>query len=326
MSPDGRVNFTESGTRRSLCEYVSTTHRKSQGLSTYITEQTSSSEEIYTDPQYIEDTTTLEQTTRQTNESPTLLQDEANQMLSKSTSAVTIGITVPIGVIVILSVTIVLILLKRRRLLPCIKNRSANKASDKLDDKTSNQESSDVNGEVHNFFVLEKCVYKTTEAFDNSEHYNDVCDTNEPEGDHTFVANDKQEQFDDGINAPAIYNYTRVVKAAQRVTRSPDNIYNKMSVDHHTDYDHLGTVRQDQTVGIETSDEYNTTAAVLAVTKGFRGDASAYNQVNFNRNKLHASGNDLRDYVITDYDVTQQAEFRFETEDMSGYAHVSKDC
>ncbi|XP_052256414.1 uncharacterized protein LOC127861774 [Dreissena polymorpha] len=156
---------------------ASATQPMSQGPSPYITRQTSWSEMTYTEPQYTADTTTLKQTTRQTNASPTLLQDGANQMVSKSIIdnqhfRGTIGITVPIGVIVILTVTIVLILLKRRGLLPCIKRRSADKSSDKLAGKASNQDSSDDNGEVHNYFVQEKCVQGNTETFDHSGHYN----------------------------------------------------------------------------------------------------------------------------------------------------------
>ncbi|XP_052255591.1 uncharacterized protein LOC127861224 isoform X2 [Dreissena polymorpha] len=226
-----------------------------------------------------------------------------------------VGTGVSVGIMFLISGAIVLIVLKRRGMIPCGGKTQDNKPSaDKpvFEDNKTYGKCLDENMPNHNYFILEKCEQSIN---DHVEHYNE---TNEADMEDDY--NTIQEPYTDVNEDNHDYDYTVNALRSRSDARKLDNVYNKLKVARPGDSDQVGIHGHN---GAQVSvNDYDTTSAVVFHGKD---DISDYNHISYLASNGLARDTDIKVVNGDEYDAAYGMKFKVGQSDASDYAYVNKD-
>ncbi|KAH3702578.1 uncharacterized protein LOC127861053 [Dreissena polymorpha] len=224
-----------------------------------------------------------------------------------SANAVGVGIGLAVGLLCTVGAVVVIIVLRRRGVLPCrlgSKNDKINSESRDCVCKSNVTYENEIQN--HNYFILEKCAKSVVES-GNKKNTPDEPNESNAETDNYTSINETDEPYQ---TIKDEYDYTTNALRTGHNSTNPDNVYNKLKLDLPGDYARVGRLGHN----ISTADsDYDATA----VARRNDGDGD-YNHIPHPDSTTCARRNGSKD----DYDVINGKKIKFPPSDSADYAHV----
>ncbi|KAH3826227.1 uncharacterized protein LOC127881548 isoform X1 [Dreissena polymorpha] len=244
--------------------------------------------------------------------------EESGHPHSEKSSAISIGIGVSVGILLLVGGAVVIFLHKRRRIFNCNRTTGKNKPlqhETELKENMTYGKNIEDNVAQQNYFILEKCEQSISTTAD---HYS-VSNEANMEDDYNTI-HETEEPYEHVKDESNDYDHTTSVLPSGSHARKPENVYNKLKIDrpgHNVHGQNHG-----HNVVQSSEDDYNTTSAVMSFGKD---DVSDYNHISHTAYKEATTNDDITGDTGGDYDAINSKNLKVAQSDSSDHAHVNKD-
>ncbi|XP_052253333.1 uncharacterized protein LOC127859844 isoform X1 [Dreissena polymorpha] len=222
-------------------------------------------------------------------------------------NSVGVGVGVSVAVLFAVGGAVIVIVLKRRGLLPCrLESNNAKTNSESRECASKSNESYEDEIKNHNNCIMEKCA----QSVDEREAHKNKADQPNVGNTETDNYNSIDEIDEHYQSVKDEFVYTNKALQSGTYSRKPDNVYNKLKLDLPGDDAHVGRLGHNIS---KAGSDYDTTA----VARRNDGDGD-YSHIPHPDSTTCARLNGLKD----DYEVINGQKIKFSPSDSADYAHV----